>query len=114
MGHGRWYRCISREWPFVSGLQFALAVVALVAGSLFPVLVRARQGDRALFWVALVAAFIGIVFLFLAKLPLYRQGKYFTFGAKALPQGHRQVYRLAYVFIGPSLLLMLLLLAVLR
>jgi hypothetical protein len=91
-----------------------LPIVAVVAGCFLPVLAGARQGDRPLFWIALVAALIGIVFLFLAKLPLYRQGKYFTFGSRPLPQGRRQIYRMAYVFIGTSLLMMLLLLAVLR
>lgn len=107
-----WY--FPKDWLGILGLQLAPVLVFLLAGGLVPAMVNARQGDLTLFRVAAAFAVIGVALLFFAKLPLYRQGKYLTFGSKALPRGRRKVYRIAYLFIGAGLLLMLLLLAVLR
>lgn len=46
-------------------------------------------------------------------LPLYRQGKFFTFGSKTLPERHKTVYRIAYYLIVASMVIMLLLIAML-
>ena len=67
-----------------------------------------------MFWVALALAVTGIVLLFLARLPLYGQRKFFTFGSRGLPERTRKLYRVAYFFIGLGVLIMLVLLAVLR
>jgi hypothetical protein len=40
----------------------------------------------------LLAALIGAGLLFLAKLPLYRAGIYFSFGPRAIPKSHRIFY----------------------
>ncbi len=79
-----------------------------------PFVIRVRQGDTTLFWIALVLSVSGISTLFIAKLPLYRQGKYFSFGCKELPVRHRKLYWTAYVLLGLSVFIMLMLLAVLR
>ena len=47
-------------------------------------------------WAAAISfgiAIIGSALLFLAKLPLYRQRRFFTFGIQALPQSSRGFYR---------------------
>ena len=64
-------------------------------------------------WMALTLAVIGVVLLFIARLPLYRHRRFFTFGPKGLPEGHRKVYRIAYGFVGVGAAMMLALLAVL-
>jgi hypothetical protein len=84
-------------------------------GGVSPVVHRGtRQGDPTFVWIAVALAVIGTILLFIARLPLYRQGKFFTFGSKALSPGHRKVYRIAYGFIGVSVAMMLALLIVLR
>ncbi len=65
-------------------------------------------------WIALILAIVGLTLLFLAKLPLYRQGEFFTFGSKAMPEKSRRVYRIAYGVIGSSIILLMTLCAVLR
>ena len=109
---------IPRDWRFILGLQFAFAfgvpMVALAVGMFLPISVRAREGDLTLFWIALASALVGITLLILAKLPLYRQGRYFAFGPRALPEKHRTVYRIAYICISASLFSILSLLAVLE
>ena len=99
------------EWALLFVL---LPAVVLLASIPAMAAVNARQGDLTLFWLALASVLVGIVLLFMAKLPLFRQGRYFTFGSKALPKGHRRIYRIAYIFIITGVLTMLLLLAVLR
>ena len=107
-----WY--IPRDWLFFFGLQ-ALPLIALIlTGFLLWFVLGTRQGDPTFVWIALVLAATGIILLFIARLPLYRQGRYFTFGSKALPVGYRKVYQVAYYFIGASVVILLVLLAVLR
>jgi hypothetical protein len=50
----------------------------------------------------------GVVLLFLARLPLYRQRRFFAFGPKLLDESHRRLYRWAYGFICLGGLLLLL------
>lgn len=38
-------------------------------------------------------AVFGAALLFVAKLPLYRQGRFFTFGIQALPEKSHRLYR---------------------
>jgi hypothetical protein len=38
-------------------------------------------------------AMLGAIFLFIAKLPLYRQGRFCTFGIQELPQSSHGFYR---------------------
>jgi hypothetical protein len=47
-------------------------------------------------WAATVSfgiAMLGAVLLFVAKLPVYRQRRFFTFGIRDLPQSSRNYYR---------------------
>lgn len=39
---------------------------------------------------------VGVGLLFYAKLPLYRERRFFTFGARALPEERRVFYRWSY------------------
>jgi hypothetical protein len=61
--------------------------------------------------IALLAAAVGIALIFYARLPLYRQRRFFTFGSAALPESRRPFYRWGYrcVFFAVALLLCLLL-----
>ncbi|NLZ06542.1 MAG: hypothetical protein GXY19_15365 [Phycisphaerae bacterium] len=105
---------VPKDWQFILGIQLAPVAFLMVGSSLLPVLAGARQGDLTLFWIALASALVGIVLLFIAKWPLYRQGTYLTFGPKALPEPRRKIYRVAYALIGVSLLTTLLLWAAVR
>ena len=58
-----------------------------------------------LFWSGLGLGALGIILLFFARLPLYRQRRFFDFGPKALSAFHRKLYRLAYLFVVGSVLL---------
>lgn len=106
-----WY--IPPDWRFILSWHF-IVIPSAILGSIFLIaLSRAAQGDTKLFWVAFVIGIIGIVLLFLARLPLYRQRNYLSFGPHALSSGYRQLYWISYGFIGTSIAIMVLLLIIL-
>jgi hypothetical protein len=107
-----WY--IPSDWLAILSLHFIILPIAFLSALLLPALSAARHGNPSLVYVSVVLATAGIILLFFARLPLYKQHKFFTFGPKALPPFHRKLYRAAYIFICIAVVLMLLLIAVLR
>ncbi len=105
---------IPRDWRVLLPLSFAPAMVGILIATILPVVARAREGDVTIFPSAIAGALLGLGLLFLAKLPLYRQGRFITFGPGALPKWNRLLYAVAYVFLGLSAGVLLVLLAALR
>ncbi len=68
---------------------------------------EARQGDTALFWLALAVGILGCVLLLIARWPLYRRRIYLTVGSVALPKRNRVLYRIAYTLIFPAIVALL-------
>jgi len=102
--YSNWY--IPPDWCVLLGFHLVLPTVAVItAGFLIP----ARHGDPTLLFVAVGLGCVGIVLLFCARLPLYRQKRFFTFGPAALDGAHRKLYWAAYACIVPSILLLLVL-----
>lgn len=101
-----WY--IPPDWLFHIGclLMLPLDFVLVLLG--LSVLARASRGDLTLFILSLALSCTGVVLLFFARLPLYRQRIFFTIGPAALPQTHKRIYRLAWSFIATAALIMLL------
>ena len=65
-------------------------------------------------YLAIGFAAVGITLLFLARLPLYRQRRFFSFGPQSLDAQHRRLYWRGYGFVAISIFLFLLLFALLR
>ncbi len=87
-----------------------IAVSALVASQLLSFF--SRLTGTPWIWcyaVALVVAGVGVTLIFYAKLPLYRQRRFLTFGSGALPESRRAFYRWGYrcAFFAVALLLCL-------
>jgi hypothetical protein len=75
---------------WVLGMPFT-ALVAVFAASWLPPLHGAGW-----LWAAGISfgiALVGATLLLIAKLPLYRQGRYFSLGIRALPESSRGYYR---------------------
>jgi hypothetical protein len=78
----------------------AIAVIAILAASLLPTITSLHRVDvTSLFWFGLVAGVFGIILLFFARLPLYRQRRFFAFGPRELDRFHRRLYWLSYLVV---------------
>jgi len=100
----------SSNWYFPPDLGCLLfswvwfGLIAILAGGILSLISKLRSGDvLAIFYAALGFSGIGTILLFLARLPLYRQRRFFTFGPRALDRHHRRVYWLAYIFVIASI-----------
>ena len=65
-------------------------------------------------WTAAMISFgllgLGVISLFISRLPLYRQGLFLVIGSRLLPPAARRWYRLAYWIIIPNIIFLVLLL----
>ena|ERR1035437_6065969 len=96
--------------PGLLGFWLITPLIGILAAMILPTVSFARNRHLVeAFWMALTVAGIGVGLLFLARLPLYRQGKFFSFGSRALPPSSIPVYRAAYVLLIPSVVFLLLL-----
>lgn len=65
-------------------------------------------------WLSVVLLLSGLACLILAKVSLYRQGIWLSFGAGRMTRGYARLYRVAYLLMGVGVVLMVLLLIALR
>jgi hypothetical protein len=105
----------SRHWfpPDLAALLFSpiiMTAVSLLLGSLFPMIHRLRNPTpHAWLWalgIATSTSILGIVLLFVAKLPQYRAGIFLRVGSHHLPPRHQQLYRLSFSLIIPSVIVL--------
>lgn len=100
-----WY--VPRDWLCLLGMSGVPLVIGLLASILIPLVLRLKAGDlRALCGVGLGVGVISIVMLFVARLPLYKQRRFWSIGPTHLDRTHRRIYWLAYVFVVASLVLL--------
>lgn len=108
------------DWKFPQDMLFILALWAgPIIGVTFMVcffhgIENARRGDPTIYWIAFGLAVFGLALLSIAESPLYRHGKFLTFGSKELPEKYKGIYRIAYYSTGVSVVIMLLMLVMLR
>lgn len=101
--------------PDLFGILFVIPAIGILAAMLLPTLNALRHGAwTEAFWVALTVAVVGACLLFWARLPLYRQRRFFAFGSRALPPTSIPIYRIAYTLLIPSILFLLLLVLITR
>ena len=99
------------DWKFPADLAvlsgFPVLILAYLAGSFFSLINHLATANMvALFWTGLGLGCLGIVLLYLARLPLYRQRQFLTFGPRALPPFHRKLYWSAYISVLAGILLL--------
>jgi hypothetical protein len=96
-----WY--IPPDW----GMFIVIPCVAVLSSLLLPVVAQLKTADiRVLYGLGLGAGVIGAVLLFVGRLPLYEQRRFWTIGPMPLDRKHRRIYWLAYAFVVASLLLL--------
>ena len=75
-----------------------VSAIAMLAAVLIPSAAALRRIEVGrLFAVGLAAGIVGVILLFFARLPLYRQHRFWTVGPRALDRLHRRLYWLAYL-----------------
>lgn len=114
----------SKEWIWPPADQWITVwgmLVIAVVGILGSPLLLFFSGLTGTQWIwcygiGLAVAPLGVSLIFYAKLPLYRQRRFFTFGSGTLPERRRSFYRWGYrcVAFAAALLLCLLLSSTLR
>ena len=86
--------------------MWVLPAVCVTAGILLPTAGRRRPGAViALYGAGAAAGLLGIGLLFLARLPLCRQRRFWTVGPGLLDARHRRLYHWAYGCVGFGILL---------
>src|SRR5260370_40448886 len=95
----------------IGGFFFIIFAVLYVTCSLSW---ATSRGDTTLFILAVFLGGIGGVSLLIARMPLYRQRRFFTLGPSSLSGIYRKLYFTAYFFIVPSIVLLVLLLLAFR
>src|SRR6266478_4495081 len=85
-----------------------LAVITIVNTCILTLIAKLKPGDLLeIFYAAIGSAAVGTVLLLFARLPLYRQRRFWTFGPGALDPAHRRLYWLAYLLVAASIALFL-------
>jgi hypothetical protein len=100
----------SSNWYFPADLicllflWIGIPAIAIFTCDIMSLLSSLTSADALrLFCSALGFAVVGTVLLFLARLPLYRQRKFWTVGPRDLDQPHHRLYWLAYLFVLTSI-----------
>jgi hypothetical protein len=81
-----------------------IAAIAVLSAMLLPSITSLQRMDiTRLFWVGFAAGISGVILLFFARLPLYRQRRFWTFGPRELDRFHRRLYWSAYLVVLASI-----------
>lgn len=101
--HSKGFQSFLEHWGFL-----VTPVAALGVSHLLLILARMTGMSRLLlFAVALSLLVTGACLIGYAKLPLYRSGRFFTIGAKSVPEPRRRFYRWGWRAILSGLVLSL-------
>ena len=99
------------DWCYVppGAVPFLLIpFIAVLAGVLLPVVARLKTTEvGTVYGIGVAAGIVGALLLPVARLPLYREQRFWTVGPRKLDRKHRCFYWSAYACIGSSLLLLL-------
>lgn len=98
-----WY--VPPEVAFQLIMPLAMLLVSLFASALLAIDLR----SPTFVVVGLAVSLLGAILLFVARLPLYRQRRWFSFGPKHLTGTHRRLYFAAYVCLSVGVMMFLLL-----
>jgi len=111
-GSPGWVR--SSDWQFPPDLAVALAPIVVGFILVFALCAISWVSAVALFRGALCLGGIGVMLLFVARIPVYRQRRFFSLKPHAISGIFQKIYFVAYIFIVPSFLFLIFALLFLR
>jgi len=86
------------------GLYWIVLPISVLGVFIFPAFLRARnEGDLTILCVATGMGIVGVSLLFWARLPLYRERRFFTMGPRHLDARHKRIYWIAWTLILTSI-----------
>jgi hypothetical protein len=89
------------------GMMVIIPSVAVLGSMLLPMFGRLKTADAEnLYTLGVAIGFLGVLFLFIARLPLYRARRFRTIGPGQLDATHRCYYWLGYAAVFVSLVLL--------
>jgi len=96
----------------MAGCLPLLVLTAATAVSAFASTSLHGRGPQYWFVASIVTGILGVCLLIYARLPLYRQGKFLTFGPKDLPPRRLPAYRWAWRLVVLTIFMQVLLLVI--
>ena len=82
-------------------------LTAIILIGLLAAIIGPHNLVRALLILPFALSILGLVFLIISKVSLFRQGIWFSFGLKLMTRGYARLYRLSYILIGIGVLFLL-------
>jgi len=81
---------------------FAIMIVGLLAA-----LIGLNNLLKIIVILPFALSIVGLVFLIISKVSLFKQGIWFSFGSKLMTRGYARLYRLSYILLGVGVLCLL-------
>ena len=106
MKHGKANRWL---WPPIDQwIPFIIPFIAIATIQLLDFFTGlSATGWRWWYAISLAVSIFGASLILYAKIPLYRQRRFFTFGSRALPESSRAFYRWGYRFVATGTVVLL-------
>lgn len=87
-------------------------IIVMIIGILAAILIpQVKLNPSLLLILPFTCTIIGLVFLSISKVSLYRKGIWVSFGAKLMSKRYARLYKLGYLFIITGMLAVLILIA---
>jgi len=84
-------------------------LTAMIFIGLLAAIIGPHKLARAFLILPFALSILGLVFLIISKVSLFRQGILFSFGSKLMTRGYARLYRLSYILIRIGVFFLLLL-----
>jgi hypothetical protein len=79
----------------------AIVIIGLLAALIGPEFRRiAPKKGMVVSLLPFAFSILGLIFLIIAKISLFRQGIWSSFGSKLMTRGYAKLYKLSYIFMG--------------
>jgi len=82
-------------------------MIAIIIIGLMVAMIGPNNLRKIMLILPFALSIIGLVFLIISKVSLFRQGIWFSFGSKFMTRGYSRIYKLSYILIAIGVLCLL-------